>query len=148
MAEGLLRGLLESHPHVAVSSAGTIAPEGFPATPEAVAAAGELGADLAQHRSRRVTAELLEESALVVAMTREHSLWLKHRFPSQAAKVVTLGELARGQAGPDIPDPIGQPLAVYRRVAAQLRVLLGEARPAILEKIDMPGEPGEREGKQ
>lgn len=134
MAEGLLASLLAPHPGFEVRSAGTAAPEGMPASPEAVAAARELGVDLARHRSRRVTAELLAEAALVVTMTQEQAGWLKRRFPPRADKVLTLGELARGQSNLDVADPIGQPLAAYRQVAVQLRVLLNEALPAILTR--------------
>jgi len=134
MAEGLLRGLLAPHPGFEVQSAGTAAPEGMPASPEAVVAARELGIDLTQHRSRRATAALLEAAALVVTMTPEQAGWLKHRFPPQAGKVLTLGELARGQSNLDVADPIGQRLAAYRQTAAQFGVLLREALPAILAR--------------
>jgi protein-tyrosine-phosphatase len=145
MAEGLLRGLLAAHPQLKVGSAGTTAPDGLPAAPEAIVAARELGADLTRHRSRRVTAELLAEAALVVTMTREQADWLAQRFPTHADKMVTLGELARGQGNLDVLDPIGQPLAIYRQVAAQLRVLLSEARPALLARFEIPDVDGTRE---
>lgn len=138
MAEGILRGLLDAHPRLTVRSAGTMAPDGLPATPEAVLAARELGADLTHHRSRCVTEDLLGQTALAVTMTREQADWLERRFPVYADKIVTLGRLARGQEHLDVVDPVGQPLSVYRQVAAQLRILLSESLPAILARTGIP----------
>jgi protein-tyrosine-phosphatase len=134
LAEGLLRERLRRFPGFAVRSAGTSAPGGG-ATPEAVSAARELGADLDTHRSRQVTAALMDEATLVVGMAREHAHWLRGAFPGQAGKVITLGELAAGPGGPDVSDPIGSGLATYRRIAQEIDRLLAAAEPEILRRL-------------
>lgn len=134
LAEALLRERLRRLPGFAARSAGTSAPGG-PATPEAAAAARELGADLSRHRSRQVTPALMAEASLVVGMAQEHARRLRAAFPDQAGKVATLGELALGPDGPDVPDPIGSDLDTYRRIAGEIDRLLAAAEPEILKRL-------------
>jgi protein-tyrosine-phosphatase len=136
MAEGLLREQLEGRfPDVEIASAGTLASRGG-ATPEGVRAAAELGADISRHRSQAVTEHLMSRAALVIAMTREHASWLRRFCPAHQVKVVTLGELARGPEGPDVPDPIGSDLETYRRIAQMIQKLLLEAETEILKRFN------------
>lgn len=101
---------LESRGFV-VSSAGVMAYPGEAASPGAVVAAAELGADLMAHRSRPVNPELLANATHVVAMTGGHLAVLAARFPG-------VGPVARTLAGvADIPDPIGGELDEYRACA-------------------------------
>ena len=94
-----------------------------PATPEAVAVASELGADLGEHRSRAVNAELLSAADDVIAMTRGHAQALASRFPGA-------GPAPRLLCGDeDLDDPIGSGLDVYRRCAATIRTHLERFLP-------------------
>src|SRR5207253_3189276 len=82
LAEGLCRQLLADHLRCAaeelgkrgfcVQSAGLAAMIGAEATPEAVAAAAELGADLTGHGSRPLTIEMLLQADRLFAMTASH----------------------------------------------------------------------------
>jgi protein-tyrosine phosphatase len=106
-----------------VMSAGVSALGGSPATPEAVAVANELGADLDKHRSRAVDEQLLGAVDDVIAMTRGHALALASRFPGAGpAPRLLCGE-------EDLDDPIGSGLDVYRRCAASIRTHLERLIP-------------------
>jgi protein-tyrosine phosphatase len=104
-------------------SAGVSAYGDSPATPEAVAVAGELGADLSEHRSRAVNVDLLSAADDVIAMTRGHAQALASRFPGA-------GPAPRLLCGDeDLDDPIGAGLDVYRRCAATIRTHLERYLP-------------------
>ena len=71
-------------------------------------AASGLGVDLAQHRSQRVSAQLINEAGLVVIMdVRDHEL-LKTEFPRALEKAIFLGML-RPKAQLEIKDPFDFP---------------------------------------
>lgn len=111
-----------------IGSAGVMAYAGDPATPEAVLAAAEAGADLAGHRSRPLTAELLAEATDVFAMTETHLVVL-------LAGHTAVGPEPKLLCGTDdLPDPIGGDPEEYRAcarvIAAHLdRLLLGWLGP-------------------
>jgi L-threonylcarbamoyladenylate synthase len=106
-----------------VLSAGVSAYGDSPATPEAVAVAAELGADLSEHRSRAIDAELLSAADVVIAMTRGHAQALASRFPGTGPAP----RLLCGDA--DLDDPIGAGIDVYRRCAATIRDQLERLLP-------------------
>ncbi|MBE3587384.1 MAG: low molecular weight protein arginine phosphatase, partial [Thermoanaerobacteraceae bacterium] len=110
---------------ITVASAGVGALPGMEASPGAVRAMKEMGLDLGAHRARPITRRDVEEADLVLTMTAAHREMVRELAPDQAGKVFTLAEYA-GRAG-DVPDPVGAPVEVYRRVAAGLRMLVGLA---------------------
>jgi len=99
---------------VEVVSAGAFGLSGANATPEAVRAAGELGADLSKHRSRILTRELIREADVVFCMTDSHIAEVVRLVPDAAEKARKLDP--RG----DVADPIGGGPAVYRRTAKRI----------------------------
>ncbi len=82
MAEGIARRMLAEKLQCApdelegsgvrVKSAGIWASDGAPATPEAVSAAMELGADISKHRSSVLTSELIQDADVVFCLTEGH----------------------------------------------------------------------------
>ena len=108
---GCAPGELESRGFV-VRSAGVAAAPGDAASATAVLVAEEFGADLSAHRSRALTPELLTEATDVIAMTRGHALALELRFPGVGPAPALLGG-----DGPDLDDPIGGEVDVYRECA-------------------------------
>src|SRR5258706_14415043 len=76
MAEGFLKELLalraDQDERIDVSSAGTAAWDGSPATTEAIAAAAGREADISEHRARRLAAHHVEQADLVLGMTTDH----------------------------------------------------------------------------
>jgi protein-tyrosine phosphatase len=111
-----------------VLSAGLSAMMGSEATPEAVAVAGQLGADLGGHRSQPLTAELLARADHVFTMTQGHLRALLPFCPEDGPQPRLLA-----RDGGDVPDPIGSDEQVYRDCAqAILRYLqahLPDLRP-------------------
>jgi tRNA threonylcarbamoyl adenosine modification protein (Sua5/YciO/YrdC/YwlC family) len=103
---------------VSVVSAGSYAMPGSRATPQAVEAVRDLGADLSHHRSRPLTVELIHQADMIFTMGRSHAMAVEALVPSASDKVATLDP--RG----DIDDPIGSDVTVYQDLAGQLRGLI------------------------
>ena len=128
MAEAIARSLLLKNLQVSelelekkgisVLSAGTYAMPGMRATPQAVDAVADLGADLSRHRSRPLTVELIHQADVIYTMGRGHAQAVHSLVPSASDKVQTL------DPDGDIEDPIGSDLAVYKSLAGQLSTLI------------------------
>jgi tRNA threonylcarbamoyl adenosine modification protein (Sua5/YciO/YrdC/YwlC family) len=114
MAEVLMRACMGSPARWRVRSAGTLATAGQPASRLAQQAVAEFGLDLAQHRSRPVTADMIEEARLVVAMGQGHVDHVAARCPRASEKLVLLRRFARQTDSLDVADPVGGSLALYR----------------------------------
>ena len=121
MAEGLAKELLAdklgckaaelASLGMEVISAGVVTSGGSDAADNAVAAAAKRGADIANHRSRRLTNSLINAADLVFCMTRSHAATVIRTAPDAAGKTYLLDD-----AG-DIGDPIGGDARVYDKVA-------------------------------
>jgi len=133
MVEGMLRASLplEWMGRVDVSSAGTSAWEGAPASPFAVDVLRDDGVDISGHRSRFLTREMIDESDLVVAMARKHRDRTLELVPSAEDKVILIGELDESRSDPDISDPIGGDRSVYLQTKEELKGLV----PLLIEYI-------------
>src|SRR3712207_2434332 len=95
MAEGLLRHALQEQGCVGieVSSVGTWAYYGRPATDEAIATLQQRGIDLSAHLSRPVELEELRAADLIVAMTSVHVRELGNLAPDLVDRIVMMKEL-------------------------------------------------------
>jgi protein-tyrosine-phosphatase len=125
MAEALLRQKLQERgvEGVSVSSAGTGAWDGAPASEGAYLVALEHGLDLSPHRARLLTRELTTGADVVLTMARHHLARVEQL--GAAEKVYLLGEYAgREGAGAEVRDPFGGDLDDYRETFDELdRVL-------------------------
>ncbi len=92
MAEALFAHMA---PGAEVSSAGTMDWSGQPAHEHAIAAMAERGLDLSAHRSRRLSEYLVDESDLIVVMTRNHGWAVAARSQAKAAATFLPAELSR-----------------------------------------------------
>ncbi|MYB11623.1 MAG: hypothetical protein F4Y28_16845 [Acidimicrobiia bacterium] len=92
MAEVLFAHLA---PEVEVSSAGTMDWSSQPAHEYAIAAMAERGLDLSAHRSRRLSEYLVDESDLIVVMSRNHGWAVAARSEAKAAATFLPAELSR-----------------------------------------------------
>ena len=121
MAEGYLRHLLASAKagDVTVSSAGTHAADGFPASDNSVEVMDSIGIDISMHRSRRLTVELLKEADLVVVMTSSHRRHVGSMLPEALHKTRLLSEYAREDD--EIHDPFGGTVEDYGFCFADMR---------------------------
>lgn len=148
MAERLLRARARAAGvPLEVASAGLYAEEGAPASAGAREALRRRQLEADDHRSRPLTAELLEEADLILTMTRQQKRQILSRWPLLAGKVHVLAEFAEPErwqallrreeelrkeleevqaqlAGMDVPDPFGGDDAEYERCAARLEELV------------------------
>ena len=129
MAEAIARVRLGPGAGVVFESAGLYALDEAPATPHAVAAAGELGADLSTHRARSITRAMVEQADRIYVMTRSQAEALGHMGADLGEKGALLDP-----AGEDIADPYGGDAASYRharnRIAKAVEARLEEWRAA------------------
>ena len=145
LCEAALRVRLEG---AVVTSAGTDARDGGPATEGSRIAGAERGLDIAPHRSRRLTVGMVEDADLVIAMERSHRDAICRSVPDATDRTFTLKELVllleadgahdgdlrarvasaarrrAAEASPttdlDVADPYGDHLDAYRRIAAEI----------------------------
>jgi protein-tyrosine-phosphatase len=115
MAEALFRAKMPGSWHriFELTSAGTSAWEGQPASTTAIDALNEIGVDLSKHSAKRLNAELVDASDLIVAMESTHSEAVRAIKPDAVKKVILLGALDQQRAETGIADPIGGDRCVY-----------------------------------
>jgi len=120
MAEYLLRHHLGSNSTWQVGSAGLAALNGFRASQPAIEVLHEKGLDLAPHRSRNVTKEMIDLATLIVVMTASHALELKQRFPEAQDRIYLLKSFDPSSRGGDVQDPIGSDVDTYRQIRDEI----------------------------
>lgn len=113
-----------------IESAGTWAPEGRPAAPEAIETMLARGIHIRAHRSRMVSEAVLAGFHLVLTMEPGHKEALRIEFRSLKDKIFTLAEIA-GESG-SIEDPTGGPAEGYVQTAAEIERLLRQGFARIL----------------
>jgi protein-tyrosine-phosphatase len=136
MAVGaLLHELGADRDRVAVSSAGTAAWEGQPATDPAIEVARRDGIDLRSHRSLRITSVLLERSDLVLVMERGH-LGAVQALGSDPRRTHVLSEWPEpGEPGLVISDPFGGSAEAYEECWRRIRRHISRLVPQVRETI-------------
>lgn len=114
-----------------VASAGFL-DDGFASPRQAIAVARRHGIDLSRHRSRRVTAEMLADAALVVVMDRRQASKLVRRHGIDPSAVILLGDLdpTPGQRR-TIADPIELPEAVFEECYRRIDRCIGQLGVAL-----------------
>lgn len=134
MAERLLQHALAAEPEplrsIRVVSAGVAAFAGDRASENSVRALDKVGIELNDHRSSRLTYQLLDESDLILAMTESHRHFIRHEFPEDETPVHLFREFMQGH-NPEVPDPCGGPLSEY----VETRDSLAEAIPSLLDYL-------------
>lgn len=124
---------------VSVTSAGTGAWDGAPASEGAYLVGLERGLDLSGHRARLLTRELVEQADLILTMARHHRARVDEL--GGEGRVFVLGEYA-GREGDqaEVSDPFGGDLDVYRDTCAELQALVA----AVAERLATEGQRGDR----
>lgn len=140
MAEGILRSLLapDLGGQIQVSSAGTGAVDGSPATTLAVETAAAKGIDIRSHRATRLTPDLLRGSDLVLCMEPGHVARAQELAPSAVDRIRLI---TRTDAEPahsadaGVSDPIGGVASEYEdtfnRIQSHLLRWLPRIRAAV-----------------
>ena len=119
MAEALLREHIAkkfgSEDAVRVVSAGVAAGVGMGASPQAIEVMGGRGLDLTGHSSRPLDDSVIRVADLVLTMTEGHRAAILAAWPEMHDRVFPMR-----RDGGDISDPVGMPVEVYERCAAQI----------------------------
>lgn len=129
MAAALLRQLAEAEgpSGLTVSSAGTAAMTGAPASEGAFLVALEAGLDLSAHQARPLTAAMVRDADLILAMSRSHLRRVEELGGS--GKAMLLGRYATaGMEDEEIADPFGGGVGTYRETFRQLSSLMAGVR--------------------
>ena len=135
MAEVVFRRMLDQagRTDIQVSSAGTGAYDGAPASEGAYLVALEEELDLTSHRARLLDASLVAASDLILAMGRGHVSRVE-RLGGEG-KVQLLGEYAGAGPEAEVRDPWGGEVEDYRETLREITRLLDMAcRRLLAEK--------------
>ncbi|HEX2197030.1 MAG TPA: hypothetical protein VHG88_00185 [Burkholderiales bacterium] len=137
-AEHALRRTLQARAEVHVSSAGT---DDYPhvVRPNVREYLLSRGFDVGAHRRRTLTAPLLQDATLVIAMSTDHQLFIRERFGHAAPLFLeACGELAG--ALPDIEEAVldyrTNAAAVDAHVRATIDRIL-ELTPRLAARLDL-----------
>ena len=120
MAEYIFRHHIDGRDGWTSKSAGTFATHGSPASQHAREALREWNLDLSPHQSQPLSQELMDESGLIAVMTRQHQHEVVRQFPDTVDRVRQLTSFGISGEAPDVSDPIGMSLHVYRHVRDQI----------------------------
>ncbi|MGB2990601.1 MAG: low molecular weight protein arginine phosphatase [Candidatus Zixiibacteriota bacterium] len=143
MAEGILKKLLEDKGvgNLEVSSAGTHGLSNAPASLFAMEVAGDRNIDLSGHRSRRLTAGMIDNADLILAMSQEHLDYIKRIGGTAGDRTFLLKAFPqvnsasnKGRNGGvlSIEDPIGGSPDDYQRSFADIEKEIKRILPKLL----------------
>ncbi|HEX6052858.1 MAG TPA: low molecular weight protein arginine phosphatase [Gemmatimonadaceae bacterium] len=113
--EAIERGLIDFD----VSSAGTSAWDGAPASDGALLVALENGVDLSGHRARQLTKEIVAEQNVVLVMGPHH-LERAEALGGEGKAHLLTHYAAHGSSDRAVSDPFGGDLDVYRATFEEL----------------------------
>ncbi|NQT95967.1 MAG: low molecular weight protein arginine phosphatase [Candidatus Omnitrophica bacterium] len=131
MAEGFLKQYLKPENGFEVISAGISAIAGLVPTPEAVEVMKEEDIDISSYSSNPFSEEFAKAADIILVMSKMHKELISERLPEARDKVCLYKEFAKIEDKNGVDDPIGQSIAVYRRVRDEIR----KATLKIVEKI-------------
>jgi protein-tyrosine-phosphatase len=120
----------EGREELTVISAGIGAPNGQPASRQAMEVMAEIGIDLGNHRTMQITGSLVDDADVILTMTTAHRDYLKSHFPHRIDCIFDLKSYAGEEPG-NINDPYGLGLEAYRSTRQQLQELI----PKIIAKL-------------
>ena len=122
MAEALFRRATSGRGAFRALSAGLGAMNDQPPTPHSVRAMREVGMDISNHRSRTLTAELVQQADYIFGMTHSHVDTIVLLYPQAADKTFLLREFDESldPFEKDISDPIGGSYEVYENCRDQI----------------------------
>ncbi len=116
LAEGIAKKIFPNSlsDQIEISSAGSSALEGLPASALAIRVAENNGIDLTGHITRLLNRSLVKEADLIVVMSSKHKETIRVIEPSALEYTFLLSEFCDGIDG-DIADPIGGNFEGYER---------------------------------
>ncbi len=114
MAEGILRRIFEHNGSAVISSAGTHALEGNPASEFSIIAAYENGIDISGHRARMLNSEMIRSSDVILCMEPSHLERVLSIGVSVNGRLYNLADFSGVKRMKSIRDPYGCSLCEYR----------------------------------
>jgi protein-tyrosine phosphatase len=120
---------------VEVTSAGTAAWEGQPATAPAIEVASREGLDLSPHRSRRATPALLRAADLVLVMERAHIGAVQSMGADPHRTHVMSDWPEPGEPALPVSDPFGASIEAYEECWRRIRRHVQRIAPHVLEAL-------------
>lgn len=125
IAEGILRERLRANPNMSVSSAGTDAMAGNPATEFAVLSAIEKGIDISGHRARILDLIIACDSHIILCMEPSHAERVLSIEPSLHKRVYNLADFSGcARRLKRIVDPYGCSIREYRECFKDIEVCI------------------------
>jgi len=131
MAMGLLTNKVAASPEWRIESAGTWSYEGQPVVENTRQVLEARGITIPGFGSRTVHLDLLRQFNLILTMEAGHKEALEIEFPSIANRVYLLSEMVSEHN--DIPDPIGQPIDEFEKLAGELEQMIDQGFERIQE---------------
>lgn len=118
MAEALFRQILKDREidSVACDSAGLSAFDGEAASENSIEAMSEVGIDISSHRSKTITRDLIDNTELIVCLSKGHYDVLRNFVSESRLKIL----------GKGISDPYGMRLSEYIRTRDEIKAALCE----------------------
>jgi protein-tyrosine-phosphatase len=136
LAEAIMRQELSQlgRTDITVTSAGTGAWDGAPASEGAYLVGLEHGLDLSAHRARLLTRDLVEQADVVLTMARHHRARVQEL--GGEGRTFVLGEYG-GRTGPEaeVSDPFGGDLDIYRDTYVELEGLVRVAAKRLVTEF-------------
>lgn len=135
MAEGLLAHALaaENGPlkNLKVVSAGVAARPGDYVSENSVVALKKVGIDIAGHRARPLTQDMLDSALMVLCMTESHRSLIELQASPVPARLHLFRDFLPAGASREIADPFGGPLKLYEASRDEMV----EAIPSIVAQL-------------
>lgn len=136
LAEALLRQVAERRAlAIEVSSAGTGAWDGAPASEGAYLVGLEQGLDLSGHKAQLLSRDVVERADLILTMARHHRARVDEL--GGGGRTFVLGEYAgRAPVDAEVSDPFGGDLEVYRETFTELVELVTAAADRLATELE------------
>jgi protein-tyrosine-phosphatase len=133
MAEAIARAMVAERglADIAVSSAGTSAWDGAPASDPALLVAMEHDMDITGHRSRVLSREIVEGADLILTMGPHH-LERAVAFSGRGKSYLLTDYASRGASSAPVADPFGGDLEAYRTTFDELQATITQ----VLDRIE------------
>ncbi len=116
-------------------SAGTMAIDGGPAIGTAVDLMAEYSIDMRSHRSRGLTAQMLEEAEMIICMELGHLNYCLKIAPHCSEKMHLLGNYI-DDGEKEIDDPIGGMVEDYQRARERIKLAVTALADKLYEEIN------------
>ncbi len=115
-----------------IESAGLLARDGQPASPEAVKVMREQGIDISSHRSTGLKESHIQNANLILTMTANHRDYIHRLWPEKVNTTYAICEFL-GDPSAEVLDPYGLGLEAYRACCVQLKILMDELFDKVIE---------------